>query len=156
MNQQASQNISRRGFIKGLALTTWAALVGAAGLAMASVLRLISADSGPPAPASLDLGPAVNLKPGTVLERDGVALVRDAAGIYALSLVCPHLGCRPAWNPGQQRFLCPCHGSVFAPDGSRLAGPADRGLDHLYLEKDASGHIVVHPARKAAPTARLV
>ena len=156
MDQQAPQNRSRRGLLKGLTLAAWAALVGAAGLALASVLRMISADSGPPAPASLDLGPAADLKPGQVKEERGVALVRDPAGIYALSLVCPHLGCRPGWNEQQRRFLCPCHGSIFAPDGSRLAGPADRGLDHLYLEKDSSGHIVVHPARKAPLTARLV
>jgi len=48
-----------------------------------------------------------------------------------LSPICPHLGCRPAWNDGANRFQCPCHGSQFSLDGEHLAGPAPRGMDPL-------------------------
>jgi menaquinol-cytochrome c reductase iron-sulfur subunit len=51
--------------------------------------------------------------------------------VTVFSPICPHLGCRYAWQPQNRRFVCPCHGSVFAPDGRVLAGPAPRPLDTL-------------------------
>ncbi len=37
---------------------------------------------------------------------------------------CTHLGCTFPWNPTDQQFQCPCHGSLYAPDGSVIRGPA--------------------------------
>jgi len=37
---------------------------------------------------------------------------------------CTHLGCTFPWNPTDQQFQCPCHGSLYAPDGRVLRGPA--------------------------------
>ncbi|HZT58498.1 MAG TPA: Rieske (2Fe-2S) protein [Pyrinomonadaceae bacterium] len=48
-----------------------------------------------------------------------------------VSAVCPHEGCAVDWSGEQRKFLCPCHDSVFGPDGARLSGPAQRGLDPL-------------------------
>ena len=48
-----------------------------------------------------------------------------------LSCVCPHEGCNVAWNDGTNAFTCPCHDSLFGPDGSYIKGPARRGLDPL-------------------------
>ncbi len=47
---------------------------------------------------------------------------------------CTHLGCLYAWNPGLQRFQCPCHGSTFDIDGSVTGGPAPRPLDKMPFE----------------------
>jgi menaquinol-cytochrome c reductase iron-sulfur subunit len=47
------------------------------------------------------------------------------------SPICPHLGCRFDWIPGAKRFACPCHQSVFSPDGTVLGGPSPRPLDSL-------------------------
>lgn len=55
-----------------------------------------------------------------------------------LSPICPHLGCRPAWNDSVSRFQCPCHGSQFEFSGEHYAGPAPRGMDPLPL-KEQSG-----------------
>ncbi len=58
------------------------------------------------------------------------------------SPICPHLGCRFAWNDEATRFICPCHGSQFGPEGDKLAGPAPRGLDPLPLrEKDGQAQV---------------
>jgi len=54
------------------------------------------------------------------------------------SSICPHLGCRYAWNGEQKRFICPCHGSQFGIQGEKLAGPTPRGLDPLPF-RDKSG-----------------
>jgi Rieske Fe-S protein len=48
-----------------------------------------------------------------------------------ISAICPHEGCEVAWEQDSKRFSCPCHESYFSPDGSRLTGPARRGLDPL-------------------------
>jgi Rieske Fe-S protein len=29
------------------------------------------------------------------------------------------------------RFVCPCHGGQFTPDGRHISGPPPRGLDNL-------------------------
>jgi Rieske Fe-S protein len=52
-------------------------------------------------------------------------------GVRVLSPVCPHLGCMVHYNGKEKQFLCPCHGSIFAADGSLVRGPALRGLDPL-------------------------
>jgi menaquinol-cytochrome c reductase iron-sulfur subunit len=52
-------------------------------------------------------------------------------GVEVLSAICPHLGCEVAWNGAEGKFFCPCHGSVFAPDGAHISGPAPRGMDTL-------------------------
>jgi len=58
------------------------------------------------------------------------------------SSICPHLGCRFEWRTEQKRFICPCHGSQFGPEGAKLAGPAPRGLDPLPLrEKNGQAQV---------------
>ncbi|MBT8328175.1 MAG: Rieske (2Fe-2S) protein [Desulfofustis sp.] len=47
----------------------------------------------------------------------------------ALSKTCTHLGCALAWDEGQQKFVCPCHGSTFDRAGIVLTAPALRPLD---------------------------
>ncbi len=57
--------------------------------------------------------------------------VLPAKNNQVLSSICPHEGCEVAWDQNSNRFSCPCHESYFAADGSRLSGPARRGLDPL-------------------------
>ena len=75
-----------------------------------------------------------------------VYLVRDANDperITAFNTVCPHLGCFVDAQP-DRGFLCPCHNSRFAPDGSR-GSPcvAARGLDELETTVE-DGQVLVH------------
>lgn len=60
-----------------------------------------------------------------------VALFRDEEGVYAISLVCTHLGCIVKSAP--EGFECPCHGSRFAADGAVAKGPAPRALPWLQV-----------------------
>ena len=41
---------------------------------------------------------------------------------------CPHLGCKLVWNPNEQTWDCPCHGSRFEESGDLLDNPAKRDL----------------------------
>ena len=37
---------------------------------------------------------------------------------------CPHMGCRLEWNPDEESYDCPCHGSRFDREGHLMDGPA--------------------------------
>lgn len=60
-----------------------------------------------------------------------VWLSRHEDGVRALSTICPHLGCGVDWDVASKRYLCPCHTTWFAPDGTLLEGPSPRGMDPL-------------------------
>lgn len=47
---------------------------------------------------------------------------------------CTHLGCTFPWNPNDQQFQCPCHGSRYAPDGSVVRGPAPLPLKIFHVD----------------------
>lgn len=70
-----------------------------------------------------------------------VALFRDADGVYAVSIVCTHLGCIVKTDSGG--FHCPCHGSEFGPDGTVIKGPAPKALAWLAVKRTAQGVYVV-------------
>lgn len=46
---------------------------------------------------------------------------------------CTHLGCTFPWNPNDQQFQCPCHGSRYAPDGMVIRGPAPLPLKIFHV-----------------------
>jgi len=78
-------------------------------------------------------------------------------GFVMFSSICPHLGCRFNWDTGQNKFICPCHGSVYSLYGEHLAGPAPRGLDPLPLqEKSGVAEITWVRYKQGEPTRILV
>jgi menaquinol-cytochrome c reductase iron-sulfur subunit len=46
--------------------------------------------------------------------------------VFAIN--CAHLGCPVRWFAESKLFMCPCHGGAYYEDGSRAAGPPERGL----------------------------
>jgi Rieske Fe-S protein len=60
-----------------------------------------------------------------------VFLDREGDGYRALSSTCTHLSCRVRWDGDRKQFLCPCHGGVYARDGSVVDGPPPRPLDRV-------------------------
>lgn len=44
------------------------------------------------------------------------------------SATCTHVGCIVHWNKFEECWDCPCHGSMFLPDGTVLNGPAISSL----------------------------
>ena len=61
-----------------------------------------------------------------------VYVTKDGQGqLCVLSAICPHLGCTVPWDAAKKEFVCPCHDSVFASDGTRVSGPSLRGMDTL-------------------------
>ena len=81
------------------------------------------------------------LAPGEAFVPAGrtTALFRDAEGVYAISIICTHLGC--IITPNATGFECPCHGSEFARDGAVVRGPAPTALS--WVKVTANGGTVV-------------
>jgi len=76
-----------------------------------------------------------------VFRKAKVALVNKENDIYALSLVCPHLGCTVNVTP--RELICPCHGSIFSRSGEVIKGPADRPLRRRKVEEQGEFIVVV-------------
>eukprot|EP00581_Thalassiosira_minuscula_P007581 CAMPEP_0183703068 /NCGR_PEP_ID=MMETSP0737-20130205/953_1 /TAXON_ID=385413 /ORGANISM="Thalassiosira miniscula, Strain CCMP1093" /LENGTH=215 /DNA_ID=CAMNT_0025929771 /DNA_START=27 /DNA_END=674 /DNA_ORIENTATION=- len=64
---------------------------------------------------------------------------------YGLNAVCTHLGCVVPWSAAQNKFMCPCHGSQYAPTGAVVRGPAPLPLALAHIETSESGNIVFKP-----------
>lgn len=69
----------------------------------------------------------------------GGFVTRDRGEFRAFAITCPHLGCSYAFDDGKKHFVCPCHGSEFALDGSVLHGPATSPLSHLTWRPTPAG-----------------
>lgn len=94
-------------------------------------------------------------------------IIRDDAGLYAVQLICTHLGCTPnyvsnvtsgsgvadsvAETHGVRRsseriangWACPCHGSRYFIDSTNFYGPAPRPMDWVDLQFAPDGTLVV-------------
>jgi cytochrome b6-f complex iron-sulfur subunit len=80
----------------------------------------------------------------TFLQDQQVYIVRTKDGFYAVSAVCTHLGCITQWKPEAEQIACPCHGSKFKREGSKIEGPAPRPLPHFSITLTADGELLVN------------
>ena len=103
-----------------------------------------------------------------------VTVVLDDAGIYAVYLVCTHLGCTPnyvtdvttgsgvsptvaeargvrtATSACPNGWACPCHGSRYFIDSTNFYGPAPRPMDWVNIEVTPDGFFAVDRATLVA------
>ena len=113
-----------------------------------------------------DAGPLANLKVGQptkveyLMERkDGwmqatsqrsAWVVRQAnESLIVFQPRCTHLGCPYNWDTVSQRFLCPCHNGVFAPDGTVISGPPPRPLDRFQARIENGKVMILEEAPRA-------
>lgn len=133
--------LNRRDFLK-IAVTGFLTTSGLLGLG--GLFRFLSAVTEPAPKTEFDLGPASNYPLGSrmVVSDVPALLIHTESGFSALSLVCTHLGCTvEAKDDG---FACPCHGSLYAKDGSLLYGPAAQHLPILRIEITADEKLILH------------
>jgi cytochrome b6-f complex iron-sulfur subunit len=112
-------------------------------------------------------GKARNATNVVSITAERVTLVLDAAGIYAVYLVCTHLGCTPNYvtdvvsgsgvaaavadargdrpTPDQipNGWACPCHGSRYFIDSTNFYGPAPRPMDWVSVAISPDNHFIV-------------
>ncbi|MDM7954687.1 MAG: cytochrome b6-f complex iron-sulfur subunit [Cyanobium sp. CZS 25K] len=58
------------------------------------------------------------------LKGDPTYLIIEGEGAIGLNAICTHLGCVVPWNSSENKFICPCHGSQYDPEGAVVRGPA--------------------------------
>jgi cytochrome b6-f complex iron-sulfur subunit len=80
---------------------------------------------------------------------------RGKQGLLAIYKVCTHLGCLYKFEATTDRFECPCHGSKYHLDGTKILefGPAPRSLDRFIIElKNDAGDVVASTASDGSPS----
>jgi cytochrome b6-f complex iron-sulfur subunit len=87
----------------------------------------------------------------TYLPDQQVYIVRMEGGFYAVSAVCTHLGCITQWKPDLNQIACPCHGSKFNPEGTKIEGPAPRPLPHFQISLTLDGELQVDKLETVRP-----
>jgi cytochrome b6-f complex iron-sulfur subunit len=159
----------RRDFLLKLGIGSGIAALGAQTVAsMRSLVPNVSYD----APTTVKLGMPNDFPDGLkFLPDERLFVFRQGNTFHAVSAVCTHLGCtvraealpQPEMKAveGQplkltHRFLCPCHGSKYAGDGTNVSGPAPKPLAwyHLSVAVD-DGQLVVDLARPVERDFRL-
>lgn len=114
----------------------------------------------------VDVGGVDELPVGQPKQLDHVTTIRDGwmetksqKAVWALkqadgqvivySPICTHLGCGYRWEGEEQKFKCPCHGSVYDVTGKVLDGPAPRRLDVLPSKTDNGRLLVMYKEFKS-------
>ncbi len=144
------QPLPRRKFLVNLALA-WATFAAA----MGGAVTVLSAFFIPRVDFTkvdvFKVGPPENYPKNTVDESfkasKGVWMVNDGQKIFAVSIVCTHLGCTPNWMPNESKFKCPCHGSGFTMQGINFEGPAPVPLRRFEVSLADDGQIIVNKGR---------
>ena len=80
-------------------------------------------------------------------EQYRIWIVRNTERLFVIYARCTHLGCTPEWQLRENKFKCPCCGSVYTNEGMNVEGPAPRPMDRAHVELDRSGQIMVDTAR---------
>lgn len=72
-----------------------------------------------------------------------VIVIADTSGkAIAFNPTCNHQGCLVDWDQTQEQFICPCHNSIFATDGTLISGPATEALPPLNLTLEGDNILV--------------
>lgn len=135
---------SRRDVLKILwGASAWTA-AGASGFVGLRFLASQQSDS--PFGGVIRAGLVEDFPPGTVTPFNAgqFYLVRaEDGGFLALYRKCTHLDCIVLWEEAENRFFCPCHGSIFERDGEVLNPPAPVPLIRFPIEIDERGRVEV-------------
>ena len=150
--------MNRRAFL-GWGPAGLVALWSAVGVSLVAVVRFLTPSVFYEPPQTLKIGNPGDfpLGPPTFLADEKIFVFRDQSkGFAVASAVCTHLGCTVAHFQSDQRFHCPCHGSVFGPDGNVLHGPAPRPLEWFEVTLARDGQLRVDKDKVVPPTYRLM
>jgi cytochrome b6-f complex iron-sulfur subunit len=150
--------MNRRSFF-GWGTAGLAALISAVGVSMAAVVRFLTPSVFYEPPQTFKIGDPGDFAygPPTFMAVEKIFVFRDREkGFAVASAVCTHLGCTVGFFPSDDRFHCPCHGSVFAADGKVLHGPAPRPLDWFEVTLARDGQLSVDKDKIVPAAYRLM
>jgi cytochrome b6-f complex iron-sulfur subunit len=141
-HDESDSEVSRRDFLNGI--TAGALGIAALGSVVVTV-KYLSPNVLFEPPTSFRVGTPDDYPVNSVtyFADQKVYLVRTAAGFFAMSAVCTHLGCITQWHPEANLIECPCHGSRYKKNGTVVHGPAPRALPHFALRLMPDGTLLV-------------
>jgi cytochrome b6-f complex iron-sulfur subunit len=142
-NQKTKRGLNRQEFLGAAWAFSFVALLGQAGGALFNFLkpRFEPGAFG----GKVVAGSVEEFEPGTVSRvlKGRCYIARfENGGLLALWQRCTHLGCTVPWRELENRFHCPCHSSIFTPEGEVVSGPAPRPMD-LFPIEIVAGEVVV-------------
>jgi cytochrome b6-f complex iron-sulfur subunit len=135
------------------------ALCSGVGVSLAAVMRFLVPNVFYEPPQSLKIGNPADFPFGspTFLADEKIFVFRDREkGFAVASAVCTHLGCTVGFSQSDQRFHCPCHGSVFGSNGAVQHGPAPRGLNWFEVTLTRDGQLRIDKDKVVPPNYRLM
>ena len=149
---ETEPSVTRKSFLATIAALAWLSSVA---LAMMGSIRSLIPSVLPDPSLRFRIGDMGDFVPGTskTFEDENVAIFCDEDGIYAISLVCTHLGCTVRQTP--EGFHCPCHGSVYDFDGQVIQGPAPKSLAWYGIAKTPGGQLVVDRTKPVAAGTKI-
>ena len=138
------KDLPRRDFLAVAVGGSAAALAVAGGYPVVRYLEPPAEPGAGPTPVGkLEEFPVGSVRTVLVAQRP-VLVIRTADEVRAFSALCTHLQCVVQYSSEHERFECPCHGGVYALDGTNVAGPPPRPLDELTVTI-AEGAVLVRP-----------
>ena len=102
-------------------------------------------------PSRFAIGKPAEFPQGTriSLNIEHVCIVREDAGLAAISIKCTHLGCTVGLS--DTGFACPCHGSRFDQDGNVIGGPAPTHLPWFKVSLAPNGDLEIDKSIEIEP-----
>jgi len=158
MMQAANPGIERRSFLNW-GLAGLVSMCAAIGVSIGAVLRFLKPTVYYEPPQSFKIGKPADFAFGApaFLAEEKIFVFRDKdKGFAVASAVCTHLGCTVAYFPSDRQFHCPCHGSVYRPDGTVGHGPAPRPLEWFEVTMARDGQLQVNKDRTVQASYRLM
>ena len=151
-------SVKRRSFV------TWGsaglvALWSAVSLSLGAVVRFLKPSVFYEPPQTFKIGTPGDFSfgPPTFLAEQKIYVFRDREkGFAVANAVCTHLGCTVGYFQSDERFHCPCHGSVFGADGVVQHGPAPRPLEWFEVTLARDGQLQVDKDHAVAASYRLM
>ena len=150
MNRRSFLNWGTAGFV-----TLWAAV----GVSLGAMVRFMTPSVFYEPPQNFKIGNPADFSFGapTFLAEEKIFVFRDREkGFAVASAVCTHLGCTVGYFQSDGRFHCPCHGSVFGPDGAVQHGPAPRPLQWFEVTVARDGQLRVDKDHGVPASYRLM
>ena len=90
--------------------------------------------------ASLQAGGVLEVRPGDPFAP--FLLTRHGDELRAIAAKCTHKGCIVGHDAASGEWICPCHDSRFAADGSVIEGPAKAALAPIPMQAKTDGIVV--------------
>ena len=136
-------------------VTLWSAI----GVSLGAVVRFLTPSVFYEPPQIFKIGNPGDFSfgPPTFLADEKIFVFRDREkGFAVASAVCTHLGCTVGYFQSDNRFHCPCHGSVFNADGTVQHGPAPRPLEWFEVTMARDGQLLVDKDHSVQASYRLM